>query len=71
MCSLRDSVELLAFSAEIQGCTSIVPSPSHPLAAVEKKLFLHGCEIKFGVGRTGNDARAPPQMNCLLLCVRP
>ena len=38
-----------------------VPSPSHPsfcLAAVEKKsAFLHGCETKAGVGRTGNEAR--------------
>ena len=40
------------------GFCSLVPSPSHPsfyLAVVEKKGF-HGCEIKAGVGRTGNEA---------------
>ena len=27
-----------------------LPSPSHP------SFYLHGCEIKAGVGRTGNEA---------------
>ena len=41
--------------------SSLVPSPPRPsfcLAAMEKKraLFLHGCETKAGVGRTGNEA---------------
>ena len=37
---------------------NLIPSPSHPsfcLAAMEV-LFLHGCETKVGVGRTGNEA---------------
>ena len=41
--------------------TSLVPSPSHPsfcLTAVE--LFLHSCETKAGVGRTGNEASYLP-----------
>ena len=32
------------------GQSPIVPSPSHP------SRFLHGCETKAGVGRTGNEA---------------
>ena len=40
------------------GGGSLVPSPSHPqlLSNFPPSLFLHGCEIKAGVGRTGNEA---------------
>ena len=33
---------------------SLVPSPSHPSFC--PRFFLPGCEIKAGVGRTGNEA---------------
>ena len=38
--------------------SSLVPSPSHPSFYLAV-LFLHGCEIKAGVGRTGNEAIWP------------
>ena len=37
----------------------VLPTPSFCLAAVEKKK-AHGCEIKAGVGKTGNEASEHP-----------
>ena len=62
---IRCCSELLFCACSLGDCkrwalASLVPSPSHPsfcLAAMEKKLFFHGCETKAGVGGTGNEAR--------------
>ena len=35
----------------------VLPTPAFVSQLWRKSAFLHGCEIKAGVGRTGNEAR--------------